>query len=200
MRRPRAPLRLERVILNRFPDQSPGIRVPRADLVRKERSPHRLGHAHGARHDIGAARIRDQADAGKGLKKIGFVARNNHVAGQRQVRPCPRRSAIHRRNRRHGAVNDGVQHRRVFVAQGPFQIKVPGIGPVPQILTRAKGAPCPGQHDNTAFLAACLDRVLNLRSHLRGQRVHHVRPVQSDQRDTVLKRIGEGLVIHGAAS
>jgi hypothetical protein len=100
------------------------------------------GQAPPAAAAIGAARIGDQADPGEGLQEAGAFGGDHHVAGQREVRPCPAAvpftaAMVGTGNRR------SPQHRDVFVAQRAFEVEVVGIGPVAQVLPRTEGLALP---------------------------------------------------------
>ncbi len=178
-----------------LPDHAPVIGLLRGDLIGEKGRAHRLGHAHLARQRIGAARVRDQANAGESLHEIRAFAGKDDIGGQRDIRPRPRRRTVHGGDGRHGAVDDGAQQRGIFFAQSFLQISDAAC-PVGQVLPRAKGPARPCQDHDPRRVPAFGHRMGQLRPHLGGQRIHLVGAVQRDQRDIIGQRIGNRFIVH----
>ena len=186
----------ERLSRGCFIDHAPVTGLLRADLVGKQRGPHRLGRPDLTRQPVGAACIRDQANARKGLNEIRIFGRNHHIRRQCKVRPCPGCRSVDRRNCRHTAIKDRLEHRHIFIAQSAFQIERCRVATVTQILPRTERLARPRQHDNPRILFRSLHRMGDLGAHLRVQRVHHIGAVQRDHRNRITNDKSDGLIVH----
>jgi len=150
----REPLRLghQPVVVDRFPDESPGFGLLRRQRLSQQCESARAGGADKPRQKPGAAGIRHQPDLGEGLDEVDAPRGEYDVAGKRDVGAGAGGDAVDRGDNWKRQGSQFPNQRIVVGLDGATEVR-PGIaagGAIGEILSGAEAAARAGQQQGAA--------------------------------------------------
>ena len=168
-----------------------------AERLGEERKPHGARRAGEARQEIGAAGVRNEADAREGLDDRGGAGGEHHVAGERDVRARAGGGAVQGAEDRLGQLAHAPHQRVVVRAERDREVdrrRARADVALGEVLAGAEGPPCAREHHDAdlGLVRGALHRLAQQLVHLWVERIELVRPVERDREDACVERNQDG--------
>ena len=174
----------------RLPDQSPGGCALCRQFLPEQGQTERTRVTHQPRQDPGAPAIRNQPKLGECLHEARRARGQDEIAGERDLGAGARRHSVDRRNDGQRQLMQREDQRFVVPLDRIAQIdrrRAGRHGPIREILTGAKSAPRPGEHQDTRAAAARLVQCMpHLGVHPAIEAVEFFGPVQCQAGDAAV--------------